>query len=66
MESSNQRSWSRDQGKLWGTNINQSTSFLRYWGGVATFFFLVKSSYQELWKRTDYQAINDDFFHQSW
>jgi len=29
---------------------------------VATFFFLVKSSYQELWKRTNYQAINDDFF----
>jgi len=40
MESSNQRSWSRDQGKLWGTNINQSICFFRYWGGVATFLSL--------------------------
>jgi len=68
MESSDQssfRSRSRDQDEFWATNINRSTHFLRYLGGVATFCPLnsrrIKRSRAS--ERSD-QAIKDNF-HQS-
>ena len=68
MESSDQSSFrnrSRDQDEFWATNINWSTHFLRYLGGVATFCPLnshrIKRSRAS--ERSD-QVIKDDFTNQ--
>ena len=54
------RSRSRDQDQIWATNINPSTHFSRYSGGVARFLSFAKLSNQEPWKWSN-QAIKDDF-----